>query len=180
MVDLVDLYANSFIESAIKLNKNIENAQRDVMKINEELKEALGDLYFEEFFWNTKEGREVGNEVKNGIQDEFLSAFFAVVFKNNDSHILSDIAQKIELKNNNLSKKINILVPKNPSKDDEKKLKDHVIGIFGDTTNINFIVKEDLISGFLIKTDSFIVDCSFSSRLERMKTSSTGKLNFKQ
>jgi F0F1-type ATP synthase delta subunit len=92
----------------------------------------------------------------------------AILKRKKKSYLLPKIAQKLEkayLKKN----KMELFLAKNHSPMILKTISQKLLEIFGKEKNISTVVEEDLIGGFKVKTNDFLVKASIKDFLDEFK-----------
>ena len=172
--EIVKRYSNALYSLALEKKKN-SVIIKDLEKIKElSIKnQEFNKLFFSPLVSSIKQ-KEILNIVSNGLQLDNITKNFLFLLSFNKRLMFLDKIYDYFI--NVLSKEENVLnvdiiLPKKISEKEINEIKNKLKLKIKDKTKLNFLEDENIISGFIIKLGSKMVDYSIKSKLDKIRDS---------
>jgi len=172
--EIVKRYSNALYSLALEKKKN-SVIIKDLEKIKElSIKnQEFNKLFFSPLVSSIKQ-KEILNIVSNGLQLDNITKNFLFLLSFNKRLMFLDKIYDYFI--NVLSKEENVLnvdiiLPKKISEKEINEIQNKLKLKIKDKTKLNFLEDENIISGFIIKLGSKMVDYSIKSKLDKIRDS---------
>ena len=172
--EIVKRYSNALYSLALEKKKN-SIIIKDLEKIKElSIKnQEFNKLFFSPLVSSIKQ-KEILNIVSNGLQLDNITKNFLFLLSFNKRLMFLDKIYDYFI--NVLSKEENVLnvdiiLPKKISEKEINEIQNKLKLKIKDKTKLNFLEDENIISGFIIKLGSKMVDYSIKSKLDKIRDS---------
>ena len=172
--EIVKIYSNALYSLALEKKKN-SVIIKDLKKIKElSIKnQEFNKLFFSPLVSSIKQ-KEILNIVSNGLQLDNITKNFLFLLSFNKRLMFLDKIYDYFI--NVLSKEENVLnvdiiLPKKISEKEINEIQNKLKLKIKDKTKLNFLEDENIISGFIIKLGSKMVDYSIKSKLDKIRDS---------
>ena len=172
--EIVRRYSNALYSLALEKKKN-SVIIKDLEKIKElSIKnQEFNKLFFSPLVSSIKQ-KEILNIVSNGLQLDSITKNFLFLLSFNKRLMFLDKIYDYFI--NVLSKEENVLnvdiiLPKKISEKEINEIQNKLKLKIKDKTKLNFLEDENIISGFIIKLGSKMVDYSIKSKLDKIRDS---------
>ena len=172
--EIVKRYSNALYSLALEKKKN-SVIIKDLEKIKElSIKnQEFNKLFFSPLVSSIKQ-KEILNIVSNGLQLDNITKNFLFLLSFNKRLMFLD--KIFDYFINVLSKEENVLnvdiiLPKKISEKEINEIQNKLKLKIKDKTKLNFLEDENIISGFIIKLGSKMVDYSIKSKLDKIRDS---------
>ena len=172
--EIVKRYSNALYSLALEKKKN-SVIVKDLEKIKELSKknQEFNKLFFSPLVSSIKQ-KEILNIVSTGLELDNITKNFLFLLSFNKRLMFLDKIYDYFI--NVLSKEKNVLnvdiiLPKKISKKEINEIQNKLKLKIKDKTKLNFLEDENIISGFIIKLGSRMIDYSIKSKLDKIRDS---------
>jgi len=99
-------------------------------------------------------------------KEKIIKDFLLVLREKNKIHLLSKILR--ELRKMERKREVNLFLAKKIDEEIKKKLKETIKRILGKEKEIKIKIDENIIGGFLVKSENFLIDASIKGLLNKV------------